>query len=112
MLHRGLATAVGASAGREQGREKITPEFPRELPTTQAVDRTQVDFESSWRLGVVFGRAGAAGQGQTVEIVTMPSPARTPGVIVASVRVPTHDAPPPPPRSGLSADCSATARRS
>lgn len=51
-----LAIAVGASAGREKGRDKITPEFPREMPTTQAVDRTQVDFESYWRLGVVFGR--------------------------------------------------------
>ncbi|HSK01542.1 MAG TPA: hypothetical protein VK932_09885, partial [Kofleriaceae bacterium] len=45
-----LAIAVGASAGREQGHETITPEFPREMPTTQAVDRTQVDFESYWRL--------------------------------------------------------------
>jgi hypothetical protein len=51
-----LGVAVGASAGRERGHEKLTPEFPREMPTTQAVDRTQVDFESYWRLGMVFGR--------------------------------------------------------
>ncbi len=54
--HTFLAIAVGASAGREKGRDKITPEFPREMPTTQAVDRTQVEFESYWRVGMVFGR--------------------------------------------------------
>ena len=49
-----LSFAVGASAGLESGHETIASD--RGMETTRSVERLQIDFETSVRIGFAFGR--------------------------------------------------------
>jgi hypothetical protein len=51
-----VAIAIGLSAGTETGQETIIPDNPTKMPTTRPVQRTQVDGEGYFRIGLALGR--------------------------------------------------------
>jgi hypothetical protein len=53
--HLFIAVAAGASAGRERGRETVTPDSSTKMPTTTAFDRRQVEAETYVRFGFTTG---------------------------------------------------------